>query len=69
MITVDERSPGIFDVYRLDLATGKKREKKGEEEEEEEKLVSSLSERERKLTISFHFSKFSFFLNFRRAQA
>ena len=25
LITVDERSPGIFDVYRLNLATGEKK--------------------------------------------
>ena len=37
LITVDERSPGIFDVYRLDLATGER-----EEREEEEDAVPPL---------------------------
>ena len=61
LITVDERSPGIFDVYRLDLETGKKKEKKEERrrkgEKKREERERTEREREKKRLTLFFFSK------------
>ena len=62
LITVDERSPGIFDVYRLDLATGKEREEGelccfilfwGERERRRRRRRRGRQERKKTLSLSF----------------